>query len=505
MRPNSAGSYANCSCLSINSAHVVQAREIDGNTRANSPGRHAAPRTARHQRITVGAGPAHKHTDVLCINRNSNGQRQTTCDARAFAVQFAREQIISQFAAKRPRTIVAQLLQNCRCRVHTAVSRVGWGDHKAAVEIGVNGPVTLGQRASYLWPHMSEAPLSNSVLKSALATRDAGQFCTAILPAVSRTFALGIKVLPGHLGQAVLDAYLLCRIADTIEDAPAIDPLVKAGWLDDLLAAFDNADALARLLHAAKDIPGEPAHLTLTQNADLVFQHFAELPAPTRAIVREWVTEMAVGMRKFVLLYPNGIRIQTLDEYREYCYYVAGTVGYMLTDLWREHSSSIDAGRYERLRERCRAFAEALQTVNILKDVAVDVEKENSIYIPEALLKAAGSSQQSILAPELVTNNRAALSQLIELAWHDLEEARNYLLLIPRREISIRMFCILPLLLAYATLRDLVESNAMLQSGGSVKITRREVKALLFAGAAAVASNWAVRKLVERVRKRPFA
>jgi farnesyl-diphosphate farnesyltransferase len=209
-------------------------------------------------------------------------------------------------------------------------------------------------------------------------------------------------------------------------------------------------------------------------------------------------------MRKFVLLYPNGIRIQTLEEYKEYCYYVAGTVGYMLTDLWHEHSPSIGAHRYSILRERCRAFAEALQTVNILKDVAVDAEKENSVYVPEELLRAHGSSQSSILSPELVAHNRAALSQLIQLAWHDLEEARNYLLLIPRRAVAIRMFCILPLLLAYATLRDLVQSTAMLRPGGSVKISRREVKSLLMTGSMLVMSNWAVRQLVERVRRTAF-
>jgi farnesyl-diphosphate farnesyltransferase len=96
--------------------------------------------------------------------------------------------------------------------------------------------------------------------------------------------------------------------------------------------------------------------------------------------------------------------------------------------------------------------------VNILKDVAVDAEKENSVYVPEELLRAQGSSQSSILAPELLAKNREALTQLIQLAWHDLEEARTYLLLIPRRAISIRLFCILPLLLAYATLRDLVQA-----------------------------------------------
>jgi farnesyl-diphosphate farnesyltransferase len=338
----------------------------------------------------------------------------------------------------------------------------------------------------------------------AIARQDAASFCAAILPAVSRTFALGIKVLPGALGQAVLDAYLLCRIADTVEDAPGIAPDVKAALFDDFLSAFDDAAALARFTAGVQDLPGEIAHLTLTRNTPLVFAHFGALPTNTRAVVRKWVAEMAVGMRKFVLLYPNGIRIQTLAEYQEYCYYVAGTVGYMLTDLWHEHSPSIGTERYAVLRERCRAFAEALQTVNILKDVAVDAEQENSVYVPEELLQAHGSTQSRILAPELLASNREALTQLIRLAWHDLEEALTYLLDIPRRAVSIRMFCILPLLLAYATLRDLVESTAMLRPGGSVKISRREVKSLLMTGSVLAMSNGGLRWLVSRVRQRSF-
>ena len=76
--------------------------------------------------------------------------------------------------------------------------------------------------------------------------------------------------------------------------------------------------------------------------------------------------------------------------------------------------------------------------------------------------------------------------------------------MIPRRAVAIRMFCILPLLLAYATLRDLVQSTAMLKPGGSVKISRREVKSLLMAGAMLVMSNHGVRWLVARVRHRAF-
>jgi farnesyl-diphosphate farnesyltransferase len=345
-----------------------------------------------------------------------------------------------------------------------------------------------------------------SALAAAIARGDARRFCEIILPEVSRTFAIGIRALPGHLGRAVLTAYLICRIVDTVEDAPGMTPEAKGPLFDALLDCFDGpGPALAFVRAAGAVTAGEPAHLALVRHADLVFAHFRTLPPRTQAIVRQWASEMAMGMKKFVFLYPDGIRLQTLDEYREYCYYAAGTVGYLLTDLWREHSSTISEARYRDLRERCRAFAEALQTVNILKDVAHDARVENSIYVPEQLLREHGSTQSALLAADHADRNHAAVERLIQLAWHDLDEARAYLLLIPRRALSIRVFCILPLLFAYATLRDLTRTRAMLRPGGSVKISRREVKSLLVAGATLAMSNGAVRWLVARVRRREFA
>jgi farnesyl-diphosphate farnesyltransferase len=81
-------------------------------------------------------------------------------------------------------------------------------------------------------------------------------------------------------------------------------------------------------------------------------------------------------MRRFVLVYPAGIRIATTPELREYCYFVAGTVGHLLTDLWRAHSVFVGDRVYARLLRNCEAFGEALQLVNILKDIAADAERE---------------------------------------------------------------------------------------------------------------------------------
>lgn len=335
-----------------------------------------------------------------------------------------------------------------------------------------------------------------------MATRSehANAFCHEILPAVSRTFALSIRLLPGDLGAAVRDAYLLCRIADTIEDAPDLRAEEKASLLDALAACFDDPASVAEFTARAAAVTGDAAHVRLTRNADLVFTAYFELPEQTRAHVRHWVREMITGMRKFVLTYPHGIRIQSLDEYKEYCYYVAGTVGYLLTDLWHEHSPSIGKRQYEVLRQRCRAFAEALQTVNILKDVARDAEHENSIYIPEQLLRAHGSAHSTILANDRSAQNHAALGTLVQLAWHDLDQATVYLLSIPRRALSIRLFCALPLLFAYATLRDLTRTPGAIARREVVKISRSEVKSITVLSLLYVWSNRLMSRLVSRTR-----
>ena len=69
--------------------------------------------------------------------------------------------------------------------------------------------------------------------------------CYRLLPLVSRTFALNIRILPGELRPAVTTAYLLFRIADTIEDGATgilFEPLAP----DALVAAVERAVAMLR-------------------------------------------------------------------------------------------------------------------------------------------------------------------------------------------------------------------------------------------------------------------
>ncbi len=325
-----------------------------------------------------------------------------------------------------------------------------------------------------------------------------------MLPRVSRTFALGIRVLPRVLEDAVTIGYLLCRIADTIEDDRGLIPERKLLLLGRLLACFDDTDAAERFATDAGEVGMSLADRELVDGSSLVFRAFRLLDPASRRILQEWVSEMTRGMQQFVRTYPAGIRIQTVDELRRYCYFVAGTVGHLLTDLWHLHSPFIRSRTYAKLLTNCEAFAEALQVVNILKDIPWDVEHENAVYVPRDLLEAAGSAQSSLLDPGLRPRNRIALQTLLSLAESDINDALDYVSEIPPAAMRIRIFCVLPIVFAAATLRELNHSEQMLVSGGGVKITRSEVNSLILAGSTTTLSNTMLRWLMERVRQRPF-
>jgi farnesyl-diphosphate farnesyltransferase len=338
-----------------------------------------------------------------------------------------------------------------------------------------------------------------------LDQREVERFCQDILPKVSRTFALSIRFLPGQLGRAVLCGYLIARIADTIEDDPKTSITAKSALLDQLVLCFEDADVSDRFPQLTQSVSGDPAHLELLHQTHQVFALYRTLTEASQQTLQHWITEMILGMKKFVNLYPNGLRIKTLEEYKEYCYYVAGTVGYLLTDLWYEHSPFVNRTIYQALRKTCAEFGEALQTVNILKDIAWDAEYENSIYVPQDALEAHGSSHERLLDADYLEQNHSAIRSLVELAWADLDKSADYLMTLPQACIPIRMFCILPLMFAYATLRDITKSTAMLKSGGNVKISRAEVKRLILVSPFTAVSNLLVRGLIRTVRQRPFA
>src|SRR3989304_2083035 len=140
-------------------------------------------------------------------------------------------------------------------------------------------------------------------------------YCHGILPKVSRTFALCIPLLPSGLDYATLVAYLVCRVADTIEDAVALAPDTKASLLSAWARALEEGNPDESLLGTAFPTPAGDDE-RLVNDADVVLREFRRLPPSHPDAVRPWVRQMGAGMAEFVRRPPGGIgTVEGLDRY----------------------------------------------------------------------------------------------------------------------------------------------------------------------------------------------
>ena len=328
------------------------------------------------------------------------------------------------------------------------------------------------------------------------------KYCTDILPNVSRSFAIGINFLTGELKKSVLIGYLLCRIIDTVEDDIYLEAKLKEQYLLKFIECFNsNANESLNYSQIAFQLQGDKFHIDLVKNTHKVFQIYYSLSKNSQNVLMKWVIEMTKGMALFVKRHPLGIRVATIKEYKEYCYYVAGTVGYLLTDLWQEYGLFITKNVYKKMNQNSVAFGEALQSVNILKDIAWDAKAENSIYIPSESLNKYGVTHELMLNPELKNSTIKAISDILFLAHEDVKISIEYLKSIPKWNFRIRFFCIFPLLLAIATLKKLEQTENILTPDKVIKVSRNEVKKIKWYSIFSSFSNLFLNRAVTKVLK----
>src|SRR6201992_2873680 len=278
-----------------------------------------------------------------------------------------------------------------------------------------------------------------------------------ILPGVSRTFALTIPELPAALRTSVTNAYLLCRIADTIEDEPALSPTASLHFLQRFVAVLygnEPAAALAQDLVPQLSKETLPAEHDLVANMERVVRVTNRLDAQQRLAIQRCVEVMAGGMHQFQQTASlRGLpRATDLDDY---CYYVAGVVGQMLTELFCAYSSAISRRRAA-LHEVAVSFAQGLQMTNILKDVWED-RSRGACWLPQDVFARHGIDLGRIAADRPEPGFDAAMRELVGVAHAHLRNALTYTLLIPSRESGIRRFCLWAIGLAVLTLRRIVQ------------------------------------------------
>jgi farnesyl-diphosphate farnesyltransferase len=301
-----------------------------------------------------------------------------------------------------------------------------------------------------------------------------------MLQGVSRTFALTIPQLPPALCRVVSNAYLLCRIIDTIEDEPVISPPQKNYFCQQFLKTLSgeiNAEPFPRQLGASLSSQTPPAEHELIRNLTRVVRITRSFSEAERGALQQCVRAMARGMSQFQLR-GGKHGLQTLAELDQYCYYVAGVVGQMLTRLFCLHSPEI-AKKRDSLMAFAISFGQGLQMTNILKDVWEDYER-GACWLPRNLFAEEGFDLADLTTVKNRTEFERGIQRLIGIAHRHLRNAIAYTLLIPKQETGIRKFCLWATGLAVLTLRK-INKRLYYTNGAQVKISRLSVKGTILA------------------------
>jgi farnesyl-diphosphate farnesyltransferase len=321
-----------------------------------------------------------------------------------------------------------------------------------------------------------------------------------VLPYVSRTFALTIPQLPPGLRTAVTSAYLLCRIADTIEDEPALSTAETVAFLQRFTAVVsgrEEAASLARELEQRLSDRTLPAERDLVRNMERVVRMTARLHDQQRAAILHCIEVMCYGMHHFQSTASlRGLpRSSDLDSY---CYYVAGVVGEMLTELFCSHSPTISQRRAA-LHELAASFAQGLQMTNILKDVWED-QQRGACWLPQEVFTRHGIDLAQLSPQRFDARFHAGMRELIGGAHAHLRNALAFTLLIPGEEPGIRRFCLWAVGLAVLTLRK-IERTPRFTAGSQVKVSRSAVAMTRILTSLTVRNDRMLQRLFEHAAK----
>ena len=215
---------------------------------------------------------------------------------------------------------------------------------------------------------------------------------TGVLKAVSRSFYLSLRLLPEPMRAAAGVGYLLARASDTIADTSGVSVRSRLAALEQYGAAVTAGggwQADGELVE--KCLPGE--RVLLERTAD-VFALMDGLPVEEKKLVVGVVETIVSGQMLDLRLCGVGGEMQLCDDAAlwDYCDRVAGCVG----EFWTRLGYVTMGEKFSRapLESMCASgisLGRGLQLVNILRDVAEDMER-GRYYLPGSY----GVSQEAL-------------------------------------------------------------------------------------------------------------
>jgi farnesyl-diphosphate farnesyltransferase len=295
-----------------------------------------------------------------------------------------------------------------------------------------------------------------------------------LLHAASRTFALGIDLLPEPLRGEIEVAYLLLRVSDYLEDNDRMPELRKVELLERWARVLAGEEPLAPLAEELSTVPDPTPDALVARNAAQVHRALEATRGEVRPILVRHVRDSTLGMARWAQRGPD---IRDEGDLDDYMHEVAGRVGWLLTEVFALRIPEVAANR-DRMMSLGREFGLALQTVNVIRGLHGDWQR-GWVFIPRSFVPD-GADPRGLFEPggRDRATEIAILDRLVPKAEAHLRAAQGYIEGIPARESGIRRFCLLPYLFAVRTLSISRRNPKVFEE--ETKISRPEVKRIVF-------------------------
>lgn len=259
-------------------------------------------------------------------------------------------------------------------------------------------------------------------------------FSYSMLHKVSRSFALVIQQLDPQLRDAVCIFYLVLRALDTVEDDTSIADDIKVP----ILIAF-HQHIYNRDWHFAC---GTKEYKVLMDQFHHVSTAFLELKRGYQEAIEDITMRMGAGMAKFICK-----EVETVDDYDEYCHYVAGLVGIGLSKLF--HSSGMEILFSDTISNSMGLF---LQKTNIIRDYLEDINEipKSRMFWPREIWSKYVNKLEDLKDEENSEKALQCLNDIVTNALIHIEDCLKYMSEL--KDPAIFRFCAIPQIMAIGTL-----------------------------------------------------
>lgn len=288
-----------------------------------------------------------------------------------------------------------------------------------------------------------------------------------LLNLVSRSFALCIPMLPEKVKGNVANFYLLCRYADSIEDSK-LGKEQKDEFFREFVEVVKKED-LKRIVELNKKIIPfviSKNDKKMIKNFDKVLEEFFGFDIVSKRISKKWLSTMVKGMQKY-----SRKEIENFRDLNSYCYFVAGTVGMYLTEIFCYKFDLKE--QHPELVKRAKSFGLLLQKVNIIRDFSKD-HKEGRVFWPKKLFKKHNLEVSEVFDKKNEIGRKKILKEMIDNAHQNIKQAVEYIEFLPKNESGLKIFCAIPLCMALPTLIKCEDNEKIFEYGEKVKIDRIE-------------------------------